>query len=954
MKPKLFSSRHLEMTDNIIVKGAREHNLKNVDITIPKNSLVVISGLSGSGKSSLAFDTIFAEGQRRYMESLSSYARMFLGRLEKPDLDSIEGLSPAIAIEQKSTNRNPRSTVGTVTEIYDYYRLLWARIGRIYCPKCGREIEEVTVDQIIDFIFSHPEDGKLIILSPVARRKKGEFKALLEDAKKTGYQKVEIDGTMYSLEDELPTLEKNVKHNISVVVDRVRNSRKARTRISEAVEKAAEMSGGLIEVNYLDEGKRELYNEKNTCPDCGIAIPDPEPRLFSFNSPLGACPECNGLGYREEFDADKIIPDRNLSYAEGAIATHSPTAKTYRSGLEALFKHYGFDFSKPFSELPEWFMNIMLYGGGDKLDYSYTASSSTGKTYVQHKEYEGIIPELTRRRRMTESMGMMTFYDQYMSEITCTSCHGDRLKKEALSVKVNGLNIIDATKMSVRDSLVFFQNLPLTENEKTISSQILKEILSRLTFLDRVGLGYLTLFRYAQTLSGGESQRIRLATQIGSALSGVLYVLDEPSIGLHQRDNQKLIDTLKRLRELGNTVLVVEHDEDTIRAADYVVDMGPGAGVNGGRVIAEGRPEEIEKNPDSITGQFLSGKLTIDVPEKRRKGNGKAIRITGCRKNNLKGIDVSLPLGEFICITGVSGSGKSTFLNEILQPAIKRNLRGKPEKKDGYETISGLENIDKLVDIDQSPIGRTPRSNPATYIDLFGPIRELFASMNEAKARGYTAGRFSFNVPGGRCENCSGDGTIKIEMHFLSDVYVKCDVCKGKRYNRETLAVTYRGKNISDVLDMTVREAYEFFQNHTKIRRKLQTLMDVGLDYITLGQSALTLSGGEAQRVKLALELSKVQTGRTLYILDEPTTGLHFADVKKLLEVLQRLVDQGNTVVVIEHNLDVIKEADYIVDLGPEGGDEGGTIVASGTPEEVSLSPESATGYYLRKYLVKK
>lgn len=937
------------MNDEIIVKGAREHNLKNIDIKIPKNSLVVISGLSGSGKSSLAFDTIFAEGQRRYMESLSSYARMFLGRLEKPELDSISGLSPAIAIEQKSTNRNPRSTVGTVTEIYDYYRLLWARIGKLYCPKCGKPIEEVTVDQIIDFIFSHPEDGKLIILSPIARGKKGEFKQTLEDAKKTGYLKAEIDGKMYNLDEEIPSLEKNIKHNISIVVDRVKNNPKSRTRISEAVEKAAEMSGGLIEVNYLDEGKRELYNEKNSCPDCGIALPEIEPRLFSFNSPLGACPECNGLGYKEEFDKDKIIPDRSLSYAEGAIATHSPTAKTYRSGLEALYKHYNFDFNLPFCDLPDWFVDIILYGGGDKIDYSYT--SSVGKTYVNHKEYEGIIPELTRRKKMTESMNMISTLSSFMSEKECSLCKGERLKKEALSVKINGMSIIDATKLSVSASIEFFNNLNLTENEKTIASQIMKEILSRLNFLENVGLGYLTLFRSASTLSGGESQRIRLATQIGSALSGVLYVLDEPSIGLHQRDNQKLINTLKKLKELGNTVLVVEHDEDTIREADWVVDMGPGAGVNGGYVIAEGKPEDIEKNPSSITGQFLSRTLRIDVPDKRRKGSGKSIKITGCNKNNLKNISVELPLGKFICITGVSGSGKSTFLNEILQPAVKRYLGRKKEKKDGYDRITGLENIDKLVAIDQSPIGRTPRSNPATYIDLFTPIRELFAQMNEAKERGYTSGRFSFNVPGGRCEHCSGDGTIKIEMHFLSDVYVKCDVCKGKRYNKETLAVTYKGKNISDVLDMTVSEAYSFFSAHPKIKRKLQTLMDVGLDYVTLGQSALTLSGGEAQRVKLALELSKVQTGKTLYILDEPTTGLHFADVKKLLEVLNRLVDEGNTVVVIEHNLDVIKMADYIIDLGPEGGDEGGTVVAVGTPEEVSLSQKSYTGYYLKKYL---
>lgn len=937
------------MNDSIIVKGAREHNLKNVDITIPKNSLVVISGLSGSGKSSLAFDTIFAEGQRRYMESLSSYARMFLGRLEKPELDSISGLSPAIAIEQKSTNRNPRSTVGTVTEIYDYYRLLWARIGKIYCPKCGKPIEEVSVDQIIDFIFSHPLDGKLIILSPLARGKKGEFKAVLEDAKKTGYLRVEIDGKIYNLDEEIPSLEKNVKHNISVVVDRVKNNPKSRTRISEAVEKAAEMSGGLIEVSFLDEGKRELYNEKNSCPDCGIAVPEIEPRLFSFNSPLGACPECNGLGYKEEFDKDKIIPDRTLSYAQGAIATHSPTAKTYRSALEALYKHYNFDFNTPICDLPDWFIDIILNGGGDKIDYSYT--SSVGKTYVNHKEYEGIIPELTRRKKMTESMNMASTLSSFMSERECSLCKGERLKKEALSVKIDGMSIIDMTKYSVSASIKFFNSLQFSENEKTIASQIMKEILSRLTFLENVGLGYLTLFRSASTLSGGESQRIRLATQIGSALSGVLYVLDEPSIGLHQRDNQKLINTLKKLKELGNTVLVVEHDEDTIREADWVVDMGPGAGVNGGSVIAEGTPEDIERNPESITGQFLSRRMRIDVPPVRRRGNGKSILITHCHKNNLKNIDVELPLGKFICITGVSGSGKSTFLNEILQPAIKRYLGKKKEKKDGYNTLTGLENIDKLVAIDQSPIGRTPRSNPATYIDLFTPIRELFSQMNEAKERGYTSGRFSFNVPGGRCEHCSGDGTIKIEMHFLSDVYVKCDVCKGKRYNKETLSVTYKGKNISDVLDMTVSEAYTFFSSHPKIKRKLQTLMDVGLDYVTLGQSALTLSGGEAQRVKLALELSKVQTGKTLYILDEPTTGLHFYDVKKLLEVLNTLVDEGNTVVVIEHNLDVIKMADYIIDLGPEGGDGGGTVVAVGTPEEVSLSQKSYTGYYLKKYL---
>ena len=937
------------MNDNIVVKGAREHNLKNIDITMPKDSIVVISGLSGSGKSSLAFDTVFAEGQRRYMESLSSYARMFLGRLEKPDVDSIEGLSPAIAIEQKSTNRNPRSTVGTVTEIYDYYRLLWARIGHLYCPKCGREITEVSVDQIIDFIFSHPEDGKLMILSPLARGKKGEYRAVLEDALKIGYLKAEIDGRIYNLDEGIPQIEKKLKHNVSVVVDRVKNNVKSRTRISEAVEKACEMSGGLVEVYYVDEGTRELYNQKNSCPDCGITIPEIEPRFFSFNSPIGACPQCNGLGFSEEFDVDKIIPDRSLSYNDGGIATHSPKAKTYRAGLETLFTHYGFKLSTPISELPDWFVDIMMYGGGDTLDYSYT--SSNGTTYTQHKSYEGIIPELTRRKKMTESMNMVSFYSDFMSEVECSKCHGERLRKEALSVRIEGKSIIDATRMSVKESLAFFSSLSLTDTEKEISSQILKEILSRLTFLNDVGLGYLTLYRYASTLSGGESQRIRLATQIGSALTGVLYVLDEPSIGLHQRDNQKLIDTLKRLRDLGNTVLVVEHDEDTIREADYVVDLGPGAGSRGGEIIAKGTPEEICRNPNSITGQYLSGAMTIDVPKERRKGNGHSIIVKGCLKNNLKNIDVSLPLGKFICITGVSGSGKSTFLNEILQPAVKRKLFRKKEKKDGYREIQGLEYIDKLVAIDQSPIGRTPRSNPATYIDLFGPIRELYASMPEAKARGYSAGRFSFNVPGGRCENCSGDGTIKIEMHFLSDVYVKCDVCGGKRYNKETLAVTYKGKNISEVLDMTVREAYEFFSAHTKIRRKLQTLMDVGLDYVTLGQSALTLSGGEAQRVKLALELSKIQTGKTLYILDEPTTGLHMADVHKLIYIINRLADAGNTVVIIEHNLDIIKSCDYIIDLGPEGGSGGGTVVFTGTPEQCADCKNSFTGKFLKKLL---
>ena len=933
------------MNDRIVIHGAREHNLKNIDLELPKNSLVVISGLSGSGKSSLAFDTIFAEGQRRYIESLSSYARMFLGRMDKPDVDSIEGLSPAIAIEQKSTNRNPRSTVGTVTEIYDYYRLLWARIGHKHCPKCGREITEMSVDQIIDVIFSHPEDERLMILAPVARGKKGEFRTVLEDALKLGYIRAEIDGKIYQLDEGIPSLEKKVKHNISILVDRVKNNKRDRTRISDAVEHCFDLAGGLVEVEYYDEKKKEIYSEKNSCPDCGITIPEIEPRFFSFNSPFGACPECNGLGFRKEFDPDKIIPDRSLSYNQGAIRTHRPDANYYRAGIEALYKHYGMSMDTPIEKLPEDFVNILLYGGGDRFSYKYQGTSAERVT-----EYRGIITELERRYYETQSMNIRMWLDSFREDVVCPACHGDRLRKEALSVYVGGKNIIEATRLSVNETIRFFDSLQLTETEREIASDILKEINSRLRFLKDVGLGYLTLSRSAASLSGGEAQRIRLATQIGSALTGVLYVLDEPSIGLHQRDNQKLIDTLKKLRDLGNTVIVVEHDEDTIREADYVVDLGPGAGELGGMITAKGSPEDVAATPGSVTGAFLSGALTIPVP-KRRKGNGKHILIKGCRKNNLKSIDVDIPLGELVVITGVSGSGKSTLLNEIILPAITRRLQKKSDNHDGYESLDGIDNIDKIISIDQSPIGRTPRSNPATYVDLFTPIRELFAMTPEAKARGYAAGRFSFNVPGGRCENCSGDGQLKIEMHFLPDVYVRCDVCDGKRYNKETLAVTYKGKNISDVLDMTVSEAHEFFSSHPKIMRKLDTLMAVGLDYVRLGQSALTLSGGEAQRVKLALELSKVQTGKTLYILDEPTTGLHFADVKKLLEVLQKLVDQGNSVILIEHNLDVIKSADWIIDLGPEGGDEGGTVVAVGTPEKIAEADGSYTGKFLRRYL---
>ena len=933
------------MNDKIVIRGAREHNLRNIDLELPKDSLVVISGLSGSGKSSLAFDTIFAEGQRRYIESLSSYARMFLGRMDKPDVDSIEGLSPAIAIEQKSTNRNPRSTVGTVTEIYDYYRLLWARIGHRHCPKCGREITEMSVDQIMDIIFSHPEGGRLMILAPVARGKKGEFRSVLEDALRLGYLRAEIDGKMYSLDEAIPSLEKKVKHNISILIDRVKNEKADRTRISDAVEHAFAIAGGLVEVSYFDENLREIYSEKNSCPDCGITIPEIEPRFFSFNSPFGACPECNGIGFRKEFDPDKIIPDRSLSYNQGAIRTHRPDANYYRAGIESLYKHYGYSMDTPIQDLPKEFIDVLLYGGGDRFSYTYQGTSTKKTT-----EFRGIITELERRYYETQSMNIRMWLDSFREDVVCPACHGDRLRKEALSVYVGGKNIIEATKMSVNATIRFFEELQLTDTEKEIAKEILKEINARLRFLRDVGLGYLTLYRAAATLSGGEAQRIRLATQIGSALTGVLYVLDEPSIGLHQRDNQKLIDTLKKLRDLGNTVIVVEHDEDTIREADYVVDLGPGAGEQGGEVTAKGTPAEIEANPRSITGQFLSGALTIPVPE-RRKGNGRHLRITGCSKNNLKDIDVDIPLGELVVISGVSGSGKSTLLNEILLPAVQRRLQKKKDSFDGYTSLDGVEYIDKVISIDQSPIGRTPRSNPATYVDLFTPIRELFAQMPEAKARGYSAGRFSFNVPGGRCENCSGDGQLKIEMHFLPDVYVKCDVCDGKRYNKETLSVTYKGKNISDVLEMTVSEAHGFFSAHPRIMRKLDTLMAVGLDYVRLGQSALTLSGGEAQRVKLALELSKVQTGRTLYVLDEPTTGLHFADVKKLLEVLEKLVDQGNSVILIEHNLDVIKTADWIIDLGPDGGDFGGTVVAEGTPEEVAEVPSSFTGKYLRRYL---
>ena len=939
------------MNDQIVIKGAREHNLKNIDVTIPKDSLVVISGLSGSGKSSLAFDTIFAEGQRRYVESLSAYARQFLGRLEKPDLDSIEGLSPAIAIEQRSTQKNPRSTVGTVTEIYDYYRLLYARTGHVHCPECGREISTMSVDQIIDSIFTHEEGSRLIILSPVAMGRKGEFRKVFTDAQSAGYSRLVVDGKTVMLDDGIPALDKQVKHTISIVIDRLILRRSDRARLADSIERATGLSDGLVEVEYVQEGRKDFFSERNSCPFCGITVPDPEPRLFSFNNPFGACPDCNGLGIKSEFDLRKIIPDPSLSYNQGAIVTHNPDAKVSHAWIVALSEAYGFSLDTPLKDWPAEAKKVLLYGGGKLLDVRYENRKGTA-SFKKREQYPGILVELERRYMETQSFAMRWAYEQLRYSHECPTCHGQRLRKEALSVLVGGLNIWQLSSLSVKESVEFFDHLEQSDTEKEISRQIMKEIRSRLGFLMNVGLGYLTLSRASATLSGGEAQRIRLATQIGSALSGVLYVLDEPSIGLHQRDNAKLIDTLIGLKNLGNTVIVVEHDEDTIRAADHVIDLGPGAGEKGGWITAQGTPAEIEANPDSITGAFLSGRERIEVPSHRRKGNGKSLRLIGCSKNNLKNIDVEIPLGKLVTITGVSGSGKSTLLNEILIPAVEDSITRKRKKElDGFKEVLGIENIDKIINIDQSPIGRTPRSNPATYVGFFTPIRELFAKLPESKARGFSSSRFSFNVAGGRCENCQGDGQLKIEMHFLPDVFVTCDVCHGKRFNKETLQVEYKGKNIADVLDMTVAEAVEFFAPIDRIRTKLETLMSVGLDYIRLGQSALTLSGGEAQRIKLSLELSKRSTGKTLYVLDEPTTGLHFADVKKLLEVLNRLVDQGNSVLLIEHNLDVIKCSDHLIDLGPEGGDEGGSIVATGTPEEVSRVEASYTGQFLRKYL---
>lgn len=937
--------------DKIVIKGAREHNLKNIDLTIPRDKMVVFSGLSGSGKSSLAFDTIFAEGQRRYVESLSSYARMFLGQADKPDVDYIEGLSPAVSIDQKTTSRNPRSTVGTVTEIYDYLRLLYARIGIPHCPKCGKEIKKQSIDQICDAVMALEERSKLQILAPVVRGKKGTHQKVLESAKRSGYVRVRVDGNQYDLSETID-LDKNKKHNIEVIVDRLVLKEDIRQRLADSLETALHMGEGLVMVEVIG-GETMLFSENYACPDCGISVEELTPRMFSFNSPFGACPNCDGLGEKLMVSEDLVIPDKTKSLNEGAIRvfgwTLSDSTTMAYMYFNALAKEYGFSLDTPYQDLSDEAKKVILYGtNGKKMRMTYERENGSGE-YVS--DFEGIINNMERRHRETNSSFAMAEIESYMTSVPCKECGGQRLKKEVLAVTVGGLNISELTHLSITQALDFFDHLELTEKEKTISNQIIKEIRARLGFLQSVGLEYLTLSRSAGTLSGGESQRIRLATQIGSSLTGVIYILDEPSIGLHQRDNDKLLATLKHLRDQGNTLIVVEHDEDTIREADYIVDVGPGAGVHGGQIVAQGSLQDIINNPNSITGDYLSGRKQIPVPKERRKGNGHFLEVKGCQENNLKNINVKIPLGTLTCVTGVSGSGKSTLVNQIINRRLATELNGARPNWGRHKEIKGLEYLDKVIDIDQSPIGRTPRSNPATYTGLFTHIRDLFASTAEAKMRGYKSGRFSFNVKGGRCEACDGDGIIKIEMHFLPDVYVACEVCGGKRYNRETLEVHYKGKNISEVLDMTVEEGLEFFQNIASIRRKLETLHYVGLSYIKIGQPSTQLSGGEAQRVKLATELSRRSTGKTFYILDEPTTGLHTADVHKLVEVLQKLVEQGNTVLVIEHNLDVIKTADYIIDLGPEGGDKGGTVVCTGTPEEVAQCEKSYTGKYLKKML---
>lgn len=940
------------MQNSIIIKGAKEHNLKDINIEIPRDKLVVITGLSGSGKSSLAFDTLYAEGQRRYVESLSSYARQFLGLMEKPDVESIEGLSPAISIDQKTTSRNPRSTVGTVTEIYDYIRLLYARIGVPYCPNCGKKIEKQTIDQIIDSVMSLEEGTRIQVLAPVVRGKKGEYTKLLQDFQKEGFVRVRVDGEVYELTDDIE-IDRKKKHNIELVVDRLVVKEEIRTRLTESVETALKYANNLVVIDIPGD-KEILYSQNYACPDCNISIEELTPRMFSFNNPFGACPTCTGIGYLMKMDEDLIVPDKNKTLYDGIKAFGASTMKKgdtmAKMYFESIAKHYGVEIKDvPIKKLPRWFLEKILYGTGDEaIDFEYTSYAGTRKFTTP---FEGVLPTLDRRYNETKSQGMRDFYEMYMSESACQTCHGARLKKESLSVKVGDKNINELTDMSIDKIKDFLNTLQLNNKDKMIADQILKELNKRLQFLLDVGLEYLTLSRSAGSLSGGEAQRIRLATQIGSGLTGVLYILDEPSIGLHQRDNEKLLATLRKLRDLGNTVLVVEHDEDTMYAADQIIDIGPGAGVHGGKVIAQGTAEEIKLVPESITGQYLSGKKQILVPKKRRKSNGKAIEVKGATEHNLKNINVKFPLGQFICVTGVSGSGKSTLVNEILYKTVAKEIYGSNEKPGKCKEIKGLENVDKIINIDQSPIGRTPRSNPATYTGVFDVIRDIFAATQEAKMRGYDKGRFSFNVAGGRCEACSGDGVLKIEMHFLPDIYVPCEVCKGKRYNRETLEVKYKGKTISDVLDMTVEEALKFFENIPKIKSKIQTLYDVGLGYIKLGQPSTTLSGGEAQRVKLATELSKKATGKTLYILDEPTTGLHIADVHKLVDILQRLVDTGNSIIVIEHNLDLIKTADYIIDLGPEGGEKGGQIIAVGTPEQITRNDQSYTGKFLKKYL---
>jgi len=937
--------------DKLIIKGAREHNLKNIDLELPRDKLIVISGLSGSGKSSLAFDTIFAEGQRRYVESLSAYARQFLGRMDKPDIDYIEGLSPAISIEQKTTHRNPRSTVGTVTEIYDYYRLLFARIGIPHCPVCGKEIREQPIDSIIDTILQYKDGTKIQLLAPVIRGKKGEHQKIIEDAKKAGFARARIDGVPVSL-DESIKLDKQKKHSIEIIVDRLAIGKDIRSRLSESVETAMQTADGLMIVLINEDGKNteQIFSQKNACPDCGVSIPELQPRLFSFNNPYGACPGCTGLGAKLDFDPDLVIPDKSLSYNEGGVIPYNPDSAWHSSRFKALAKHYDFSLDTPLNKLPKRILNTILYGTEEEVKVKYVNRDGTGH-FQYNTQFSGILEELKRRYMETQSQGVKDWLEKFMSQKPCDECEGKRLKPEVLAVTIAGKNIWELSRLSVTDSLNFFNAVKLSKNENKIAYQILKEINSRLGFMQNVGLDYLSLERKASTLSGGEAQRIRLATQIGSSLVGVLYILDEPSIGLHQRDNQRLIDTLLYLRNLGNTLIVVEHDEQTLRTADHIVDLGPGAGVHGGYVVAQGSPQNVMKVKESLTGQYLAGILRIDIPEERRTGNGAYIKLKGVSEHNLKNINVEIPLGIFTCITGVSGSGKSTLLSDVLYPALANIVYGSNRHEGAYKKIEGANHIDKVIDIDQSPIGRTPRSNPITYVEGFTAIRDLFAGLPDAKIRGYKPGRFSFNVRGGRCENCEGDGTIKIEMNFLPDVYIVCDVCQGKRFNRETLDIRYKGKNISEVLDMTIEEAAGFFSPIPQIARKMQTLLSVGLGYVKLGQSALTLSGGEAQRVKLALELSKRSTGSTLYILDEPTTGLHFADVKQLMDVIQRLVDQGNTVIMIEHNLDVLLQADHIIDLGPEGGERGGQVIAAGTPEQVAKEKKSYTGFYIAETL---